>query len=241
MKQTLIILPGWGGSHETWQKFIDLAKKDYNTYCIDLPCFGTEPCPKEVWGVEDYSKFVKEKVDKIKKQNKDSEIILLGHSFGGQVATYFVANNQDMIDRFILSGAAIFRAKRKITRIMFKTVAKFGKIIFKLPYIEKFDVFAKKLLYKAADSPDYAKTSGIKREIFKKIIRQDFGHLLPSIKQPTLIVWGKFDKYVPVSDGEKMAKLIPNAKLHVFKNGTHGLHLLKPEKLLEVINKFSKK
>ena len=27
-KQTIIILPGWGGSHETWQDFIDLAKKD---------------------------------------------------------------------------------------------------------------------------------------------------------------------------------------------------------------------
>jgi len=104
--------------------------------------------------------------------------------------------------------------------------------------LEKFDLMAKKALYRAADSPDYAETSGIKRDIFKKIIRQDFGDLLSEINVPTLVVWGDKDKYVPLKNGRKIADLIPNVKLEIIPNGRHGLHLQQPEKLLELINRF---
>ncbi|MBI5222335.1 MAG: alpha/beta hydrolase, partial [Candidatus Magasanikbacteria bacterium] len=128
--------------------------------------------------------------------------------------------------------------KRGLRRLFFGIVAKTGKLIFKLPVIEKFDVWAKKILYKAADSPDYAETSGIKREIFKKIIRQDLTDILPRVKAPTLLIQGNFDKYVPVKDSEKAAKLIPNAKLAVIPAARHGLHFQQPEKLKEIIVKY---
>ena len=49
---SIIILPGWGGSHETWHDFVTLlAPQVSDVRVIDLPCFGTEPCPKEVWGI----------------------------------------------------------------------------------------------------------------------------------------------------------------------------------------------
>ena len=61
-KKTIIILPGWGGTKETWQPFIERAKEHYNVECINLPCFGDEPCPEKVWGIEEYSHFVESKV-----------------------------------------------------------------------------------------------------------------------------------------------------------------------------------
>ncbi|MBU1987422.1 alpha/beta hydrolase [Patescibacteria group bacterium] len=79
----------------------------------------------------------------------------------------------------------------------------------------------------------------MKRDIFKKIIRQDLIYLLHKINIPTLIIWGTRDGYVPLSDGKKIARLIPNAKLEIIKNGKHGLHLQCPEKLLEVILRFT--
>lgn len=233
MQKTLIILPGWGGNKETWKKFVDMARKEYNVEVIELPCFGDEPCPSEVWGVEDYSKFVESKV-----KGYGSEVVLLGHSFGGQVATYFTANNLEVVDKLIFSAPAVFRPKRKVTRLLFNLVAKIGKVFFKIPYIEKFSVFARKCLYKLAKSPDYAKTSGIKTEIFKKIIRQDLTEIIPNIKTKTLIVWGTLDKYLPVSDGKKLAKLLPNSKLEIIKRGKHGLHIQQPENLLKIIKDF---
>ena len=237
--KTLVIVPGWGGSHETWEKFM-IAVQPYfeNVVCIDLPCFGGNACPKTVWGVEQYAEYIKRKIENIKKQNPTNKIILMGHSFGGQVSAFAVAHNQNLCDAFILNAGAVFRPSRLLRRTFFWFVAKTGKILFKLPFLEKFSVFAKKILYKTADSPDYANSSGIQTEIYKKIIRQDLTDELPKIKIPTLIVWGTLDKYLPVADALKAQKLIKNSKLEIIQWGTHGLHLTKITELLQIVKNF---
>lgn len=238
MQQTLVIVPGWGGSHETWEKFMQVARPHFSdVVCIDLPCFGGNACPKTVWGVEQYAEYVKLKINKIK-ENTHSEIILMGHSFGGQVSAYLVANNPHICDKYILNAGAVFRPSRPLRRAFFWLLAKMGKIIFKIPMIEHAGVWAKKMLYKTADSPDYSKTSGIQTEIYKKIIRQDLTRQLPKITTPTLIVWGTLDKYLPLKDGRNAQKLIPNAKLEIISGGTHGLHLFKTEELLQKVKDF---
>lgn len=234
--KNLIIIPGWGGTKETWQDFINLASKYYNVYCINMPCFGDEPCPEKVWGLEEYAEFVKNKINDL---NLEGEKILLGHSFGGQISAYLLSFEHDLVDKLILSGPAVFRPKNYLRRAFFFLIAKTGKLIFKLPVLEKFSVFTKKLFYRAISSPDYSKTSEIKKEIFKKIIRQDLTLVLKNIKNPTLIIWGDKDAYVSVKKAKKLNSLIKNSKLEIVKNGTHGLHLQNKENFLNLINKFT--
>ena len=108
MSENLIIIPGWEGSQKTWQKFADLASKNFDVQIIELPCFGNEPCPGQVWGVEEYADFVKKKLN----PSTHQPINILGHSFGGSVATHLVASNPEICQKLILSGAAIFRRKK---------------------------------------------------------------------------------------------------------------------------------
>ena len=103
-------------------------------------------------------------------------------------------------------------------------IAKSGKAIFSLPVLKRFAGVARKGLYKAADSPDYLDTSGMKRDVYKRIVKQDQSHLLPQITQPTAVLWGPNDKMTPLKLGERMAEAIPNATLTVIPEGTHGLH-----------------
>lgn len=234
MARQLLIIPGWGGTIQSWQKFSDLAKNDFQVICLELPCFGAEPCPDEVWGVEDYAKFIAKKI-------KDLNLIkpvLLGHSFGGQVAAYLGAHEPQLISRLILSGAAAIRPERSFKRTVFGAIAKVGKIFFSLPLINKFSAPAQKLLYKLAGSPDYGTTSGVQREIFKKITRQDLTEKLKDINIPTLIIWGTLDSYVGLKIGKKIASLIPNSRLEIIEGGKHGLHLQMPEKLYSIVKNF---
>lgn len=234
-KENLIILPGWGGSHETWRDFVNFIKNDFeNVNVIDLPCFGTAPCPDSVWGVEEYTKYAKKEIDKL----NYADFVLLGHSFGGQVAVNYAVEYPEKINKLILSCAAVFRPKYTFRRVAFGFIAKTGKTIFKLPIIEKFDVFAKKMLYRAVGSHDYENSAGIKRDIFKKTIRQDFRHQLPKIKAPTLVVWGRKDTYVPVRYGKKIHTLIPNAQLQIIEKGGHGLHIHNKNELKKHILDF---
>ncbi|MBU2542715.1 alpha/beta hydrolase, partial [Patescibacteria group bacterium] len=232
----LIILPGWGGTSETWADFVEIAKHDFDVQVINLPCFGDEPCPDTVWGVEEYSEFVKKQIIKL----SNYQIILLGHSFGGQVASYLVANNPDIANKLILSGPAIFRPKKKLRRIIIGGIAKAGKLIFRLPVLEKFDVEMEKLFRQATGTQDYGNSDGIKRDIFTKVIREDLTEVVKKIKTPTLIIWGTKDTYVPIKNAYKLSKLIANSKLEIIKDGKHGLHIQQPENLLKIIKNFIK-
>jgi pimeloyl-ACP methyl ester carboxylesterase len=245
-KPTLIILPGWGGSHETWVDFVEIAKEYFDVQVIDLPCFGDEACPSEVWGVEEYARFAKSKIEIITRhldrsvtKGKDlahsneiprlptvarDDVILLGHSFGGQVAVHLTANNPELVDTLILVAAAIVRPKLTIKRYLFGTIASIGKWLFSLPGLRTFEAVAKKILYKAADSPDYTKTSGIQRRIYQRIIRQDQTHLLEGIQHRTLVVWGDKDTVTPIKHGRMIVRLLPNGELRIIRGARHGLH-----------------
>lgn len=232
---TLVILPGWGGSHETWAEFALLANQKFaDVVVIDLPCFGDEPCPTEVWGVEEYSAFVQKQIVQL----PNRPIVLLGHSFGGAVAAHLVANNPQTVDALVLSGAAVYRPKNYVRRAVFVALAKIGKIIFSLPGMSKVESWAKRILYRVADSPDYDQTSGIKRDIFRKIIRQDQGHVLKNISVPTAVIQGTRDTYVPHRFGKRIAENIPQSTFISVDEGTHGLHLKKKKVFLDQITSF---
>jgi pimeloyl-ACP methyl ester carboxylesterase len=241
MKQTLIIIPGWGGSKESWADFVSLAKKKFNRVeVIELPCFGEVPCPTEVWGVEEYSAFAKGKLQEILKQVQDDTIItLLGHSFGGVVAAHIVANNPDIVDKLVLSGAPLYRPKYYPKRIIVGVMTKVLKVLLS-PLPETVRNAIRKKCYRLIGSPDYAKTSGIEQDIFKKVIRQDTSYNIPKLTLPTLVVWGSKDTYVPLRFGKKLAAGLPNGTLQVIEGGPHGLHIRRIEELCAAIHSFAK-
>ena len=232
----IVILPGWGGSHETWQDFVDLLSKKYETTVIDLPCFGTAPCPDRAWHVVDYAEYVQKQIVALGEKKK--QIVLLGHSFGGQVAVAAVARYPDLCGALMLSGAAVYRPKRYIKRALLWLAAKIGKLVFRVPFIERFDVWAKKVLYRTADSPDYEKTSGIKRDIFRHIIREDVSDELANIQQHTLVLAGEGDQYVPVRYSKRIAKHLPHSRFVRIPNGGHGIHLHQQAQLFDAIDTF---
>lgn len=235
-KPTLVILPGWGGSRQTWQEFIALASRHFNVHCIDLPCFGDEPCPAEVWSIEEYAEFAKQKLLRVTMH--ESRVMLLGHSFGGQVAVYLAAKHPELIDKLILSGAAVVRPNRVLRRAFFQAAAALGRAALNLPGFHKQAGSIKRFFYCLIGSPDYLETAGTKREIYKKIIRQDGTDFLPRIQAPTLVVWGTKDRLTPLRHGRKIFRLLPRARWHQFKAARHALHRERPAELLAVIREF---
>ena len=247
-KPALIIIHGWGSNRQKWAPFMKLAQNDFDVYFISLPCFDGVACPKEVWGVEEYANFVRleivrliggfaDEVEDLKLNSKNT--VLLGHSFGGAIATQLVADNPDMFERLVLVAAAVVRPKIKLKRMIFGTFAKIGNWVFEIPFLKKYQKLAKKVLYKGSNSPDYAKTSGMQREIFKKIIRQNLTHVLDRIKIPTLVLWGDKDTLTPIKHGRIIGKVISDSTFVEMKGATHGLHYPKyVEETYKHVNNF---
>ncbi len=233
MKPFLVIVPGWGGTRITWADFIARASEQYEVHCVEMPCFGDEPCPTTVWGIEEYANFLHTKIEAIKVQSSGAKIYLLAHSFGGQISVKMLSQDPTLVDGLLLSGPAIYRRHWTLKNLLFLPLAKLGTMVFSLPGLRASGEQARKILYKIAASPDYNRTQGIEREIFKKITRQDVSHCLPSLNLPVRLVAGAHDRYVRSYDTARAAKSIHGAQLTIVETGRHGLHRTHPEVLLD--------
>lgn len=223
---TLIVLPGWGGTRASWQRFADGASEAFFRVCIlELPCFGGEPCPSSVWGVADYAAFVRKKIEEIAGPK-----VLLAHSFGGQVAIHLLAEQQHAVDGVILSGAAIIRPRHVLRRSLFWLPAKIVRFLFKKS--------SPALFQKIAGSTDYAQTQGISRDIFKKVIREDVFSLLDRVQIPVHVIWGANDRHTPLTHGKRIAAAL-GTPIEIIPNMTHGIHLHAPEQLLAAAERFT--
>jgi pimeloyl-ACP methyl ester carboxylesterase len=61
---------------------------------------------------------------------------------------------------------------------------------------------------------------------------------IPTIKIPTLILWGHNDPVIPLEHAHRFNKEILNSKLEVIQKCGHVPHEEKPEQTAEFINKF---
>lgn len=249
----IVLLHGWGVNSD---KYIETANqlflqtKDYGLQARiivpDLPGFGKSDNPPEVWGVDEYVKFVREFIQSIQGQSldfksKDCPWIMIGHSFGGRIAIKFAAKYPEKLKALILTGAAGIKHLLTARQKAFYAAAKIGKKIFSLPLINRLEKPAEKLLYKVARERDYYQAQGVMKEVFKKVTSEDLAPCLDKIKIPTLLVWGAKDKSTPLADAEIIKLKIVNCKLEIIGEANHSLPYGYPEKFAKIITEFIKK
>jgi pimeloyl-ACP methyl ester carboxylesterase len=63
-------------------------------------------------------------------------------------------------------------------------------------------------------------------------------HLLGGVTTPTLVVWGRDDRIVPLECGERYAKALPDARLAVVDGAGHFLDLEQPHALARLVADF---
>ena len=227
--KNLVFIHGWGVTAKIFDTVFYYLKDECNIYYFDLPGFGNTPIEKAMT-LKDYAEFVYEFL----KEKNIKEPIIIGHSFGGAIAAKLSLIHPEFVSKLILvSASAIRQPCRKI--MLIKKVADFIKPM--LP--EKIRKIILKVL--KLDKTDYAHIDSPKlKETFKNIISEDLSHYLPTIKIPTLAIWGAKDTITPMEEGELIAKLIPNAKLSVIKNAGHFRFLEKPEEFTKLVKDFIK-
>jgi pimeloyl-ACP methyl ester carboxylesterase len=76
--------------------------------------------------------------------------------------------------------------------------------------------------------------------IVDSIIRgEDFlDNRLAAIKQPTLVLWGRDDKLIPLSFGERFNREVKASQLRVIDNCGHMPHVECPEKFNAAVLQF---
>jgi len=237
MKKTIYILHGWAVrsgnlNQDMWQPFIDqLEQAGHKVIFLKIP--GLSAPLNEVWDLDNFVSWLSRE---IQEKSKNQKIILLGHSFGGQIAIRYTANNPQSVEKLILLDSAGIRdmaPKAIIKRTAFLALAKIGKVLFKAEFLRN-------LIYKLAREGDYKNAPPLLRRTMSKILDDQVLDDLPNITVPTKIIWGECDQTTPVKHAYKMHGLIKNSSLSFIKDGRHSPQFTYPKEAAKLVKEFIK-
>src|SRR5688572_7545347 len=85
--KVVLLLHGWGDSHETFARLASALAENYQVVRLDLPGFGKTEPPKEPWNLNNYARFLKEFLKKLNLV----PYAVIGHSNGGALAIHAIA------------------------------------------------------------------------------------------------------------------------------------------------------
>ena len=229
----MLLLHGWGCSASTLSSIAKTSvNSGYKCLSVDFPGFGASDEPASVWGTEDYTKLL----EAIVKEECVKNPVLLGHSFGGRVAIKYASRNNAR--SLILVDAAGIKPKRSLS--YYRKVYSYKLLKYFVLMImgkKKGNLYIDNIRKKRGSS-DYALASPRMRQILSKVVNEDLKTLLPSIKSPTLLIWGENDTATPLSDAKTMEKLIPDAGLVNLKGAGHYSFLDSPHQFHATLQYF---
>lgn len=234
--RTIVLMHGWGCDHTTLASIERTALQcGYRVVNVDFPGFGKSQEPSDVWGVEEYTALIEELVSTLGIERP----VLLGHSFGGRVGILYASRHPE-VDKLILVDAAGIKPRRSLGYYRKVYTFKFIKHMMYLLYgrekaEKKLDARRAK-----AGSSDYAGASPMMRRILSKVVNEDLTYALPSVKAPTLLIWGENDTATPLADAKKMERPIPDAGLVSYPGCGHYSFLDNPGGFAAVLKSFLK-
>ncbi|MBD3250487.1 MAG: alpha/beta fold hydrolase [Candidatus Pacebacteria bacterium] len=238
----IFILHGWTLDPSTpskWEPFINqLQQKGFEPTLLKIPGLSSEL--KQTWELADYQSWLKMVLP-------DRKVILLGHSFGGQLAASFTARFPEIVEQLILVDSAGVRQKKGLALIktrVFKLLAKTGKLGVRLLSLgsnqleSKLEAVLRRLLYFLARERDYYQSPPELRQTLANVLQADIQDILSKISVPTLLIWGQEDKSTPLNDAMIFNNKIPQSRLEVIKDARHSPQYTQPELTASLVSDF---
>lgn len=234
----ILILHGWGRGSDSWVEVqTNLVKMGYKVVVPDLPGFGKSSPPLIAWGVDDYVGFAKAFAEQLSL----GTFVLLGHSFGGQIALKFALRHPGTLQGLILYAAAVIRRPPSLKARVISVFVKGGNIALSVWPLSLLQQLARKLLYRILGNTDYLYEKGIMKQVRKRVLREDLSSYFSKMQIPTLILWGENDTITPLKDAHMIERAIPGASLTIVPGADHRIHHNMPDEVSKNIVEFAKK
>lgn len=226
----VIFIHGWLSNSDVWHHLMHaLNKANINSYALDLPGFGKSQIPSIDVDNNFYASVVESFINKLGLSN----IVLVGHSNGGAIATKLSVSSNNVKKLVLIDSSGI--RKKTIKKKVLSFIAKIVKPVFKIKILSGF----RKNIYKVMGSSDYINSKYL-GNTFNNIVSEDISSLFQKIKIPTLIFWGNTDTDTPLNYAKFINKSINGSELIIVEGG-HYPFLDKPEVVINSLIKFIKK
>lgn len=241
----IVLVHGTGASLHTWDAWAQEMSQTHRVIRLDLPAYGlTGKDPKKRYSSKDYVDLI----DAFLKELNVNQFHLAGNSLGGLVSWLYASYHPDKVQKLILIDPSGFPSKKSPMVI---SLAKTPGINMLIRYVTP-KAFIKKNLKEVYYNPDLISTQILdryyeltlapgNRTAFidrAKIEREDYTDRLGLITNPTLILWGAEDAWIPLKNAYRFEEKIATSTVVVMKETGHLPMEEKPAKSLAITLDF---
>jgi pimeloyl-ACP methyl ester carboxylesterase len=250
----ILLLHGFGANVSTWDAVLEELGAAGFVIAYDRAAFGFTERPENWSGTNPYSSAGQLEVMQalIDEFGAGKEVVILGHSAGGNLAAAFAAKHPDQVDQLVLLDPAIYTSGgtpdwltwiydipqlNHVGPALVSSIATSGLDLLDRSYFDKSLVTDElKAKYTAPLS-----IAGWEKAFwnFNKAPRATgVEQKLLSITMPTLVITGDNDEVVATADSVRLAGELPNAQLVVIENCGHLPNEEKPQEFLTAVAAF---
>ena len=224
----ILLIHGTGSSLHTWDKWVQILIKSYRVIRLDLPAYGlTGKDPKKRYSSKNYVDLVNDFMTQL----EINKFHMAGNSLGGLVSWLYASYHPDKVNKLILIDPSGFPSKKipmvinmaktpvVKTLIRYITPKSFIKKNLEEVYFNN-DLITTKILnrYYELTLAEGNRTAFIDRA---KIEQEDYSERLDLIINPTLILWGANDIWIPVKNAQRFKEKIENSKVVIMNETGH--------------------
>src|SRR5437016_12076101 len=234
----VILLHGLADDVGVWESAIAPLAAKYRVVALDQIGFGRSDKPLLNYRVSTFVDFL----DGFLNELKIERASLVGNSLGGWVAADFALKHPDRIERLVLSDAAGYAALAKtmdprplnaLRLASREDIRYLGPLTFRdKRFYEDVDLAFKQRVT-AGDSHTVS-------QFLASMIRGEdvLDGQLGAIEKPTLILWGRDDKLIPVSFAARFNKEINASQVRILDGCGHMPHVECAEKFNHALLQF---
>jgi len=234
----VILIHGLADNVAIWDPVIPALAARFRVIALDQIGFGRSDKPLLNYRVSTLVDFL----DVFLTELKIERASLVGNSLGGWVAAAYALAHPERVERLVLSDAAGYAA---LTKTMDSRALRALRVASRddIRYLGPL-AFHDKRFYQDVDTAFKERvTAGDSytvAQVLDSMIRGDdaLDNKLQTLKQPTLVLWGREDKLIPLSFGEQFHREIVNSRLRIIDNCGHMPQLECPNEFSAAVLKF---
>lgn len=242
----VLLLHGTSSSLHTWDGWAEVLARQRRVVRVDLPGFGlTGPFPHDDYDIPSYLDFLVALLDRLDIER----VVVAGNSFGGQLAWELAAEVPERVAGLVLVDAAGYPFTPESVPIGFQI----ARQRWLRPIISH---LLPRAMIESSVRNVYGDPTRVDRELVDRYyeltlragnrralgLRMDHAiptaeraARIPTLIQPTLILWGGRDRLIPAEYGNHFAADIRWSRLVLFPDLGHVLHEEAPDETLEPV------
>lgn len=219
----IVALHGWGRDRSDWGSALD----GRNALFVDLPGFGASPPPPAAWSGPQYAECIAGVLDEL---GGEGPRILVGHSFGGRVATCLAAARPDLVDGLVLCGVPLLRT------VPSRKPSLRYRVVRRLHRMHLISDTAMERRRQSSGSADYRAAEGVMRDVLVCAVNEAYESELGQLTCPVAFLWGEDDTAAPPTIAHAAAELVASTvEVCVVPDVGHDVHRHAPAELNRLV------